>query len=181
MHTFHPTALRAHLALPALLAVLLSSAAFAAPRAASNDPKVTYQRERAACAAVRPADAHDNCLSEASTRYAATQPPVPEERADILKRNALLRCDVLRGDDRQDCIARIEGKGSTSGSVASGGIYRELVTTEVGTLEAPAAAVAAPASAPLVAPAPAIAPVPVAAPAMAPAAMPAVVPAAPAK
>lgn len=39
--------------------------------------------------------------------------------------------------DRNDCVARIQGQGTTSGSVAAGGIYRELVTRIVG--EVPAA------------------------------------------
>jgi hypothetical protein len=48
---------------------------------------------------------------------------------------------------------RIQGRGTTTGSVAEGGIYRELVTREVGVeavaqpTVAPAAPVAAPAAA----------------------------------
>ena len=52
-------------------------------------------------------------------------------------RNALRRCEPLRDPDRQDCVARIRGEGTTSGSVAEGGIYRELVTREVGAMPAP--------------------------------------------
>ena len=52
-------------------------------------------------------------------------------------RNALLRCERLSGDDRQDCVARIKGHGTESGSVESGGIYRELVTLEAAPPKAP--------------------------------------------
>ena len=45
-------------------------------------------------------------------------------------RNALKRCEPLSEPDRGDCVARMQGGGTTSGSVAGGGIYRELVTRE---------------------------------------------------
>ncbi|MDO8419071.1 MAG: hypothetical protein Q7S90_03455 [Rubrivivax sp.] len=58
--------------------------------------------------------------------------------------NQIKRCDPLPTDQRQDCIARMQGQGTTSGSVAGGGIYRELVTRETGAASAapPAAAAA---------------------------------------
>ena len=124
--------LRLHWALPLLLAALASSTAFAATRTGSLDPKLRYQRESAACTAVRSADDRANCLSEASTRFAGTQPANADETPAILLRNALRRCESLAGADRQDCVARMQGQGSTSGSVDGGGIYRELVTVIVG-------------------------------------------------
>jgi len=47
-------------------------------------------------------------------------------------------------EDRADCEARMRGQGTTSGSAAPGGIYRELVTRTVGPVE-PAASAAEPA------------------------------------
>ena len=44
------------------------------------------------------------------------------------ERNRLRRCDNQPPQDREDCIRRMNGEGTTSGSVQSGGIYRELVT-----------------------------------------------------
>lgn len=66
---------------------------------------------------------------------------------------ALQRCAPLPEPDRRDCVARIQGQGTKTGSVAAGGIYRELVTREVGPVPvaepivpaAPAALPAAPA------------------------------------
>ena len=55
----------------------------------------------------------------------------PTVSAEQLQRNAFLRCDALAGDERVACVARIRGEGTVSGSVAGGGILRELVTTEV--------------------------------------------------
>lgn len=50
---------------------------------------------------------------------------------ESLARNAIKRCEPLPEPDRSDCVARIQGKGTTSGSVARGGIYRELITHEI--------------------------------------------------
>jgi hypothetical protein len=44
--------------------------------------------------------------------------------------NALQRCDVLPSGQKEDCRLRILGAGTTSGSVAGGGVLRE-VTTQV--------------------------------------------------
>jgi len=123
---------RPTLALALLVVGLGSTTALAAGKTGSLDPKVRYQRESAACASIRVFDDRANCLSEASTRFAATQPAVPEEASDILRRNALKRCEPLPEAERKDCVARMQGSGTTSGSVAGGGIYRELVTREVG-------------------------------------------------
>jgi len=77
-------------------------------------------------------------MSEASTARASREPVTIDPDPGRYARNALKRCEPLNEPDRSDCVARINGQGTTSGSVAAGGIYRELVTREV----------AAPASAP---------------------------------
>ena len=70
-------------------------------------------------------------MSEASTRFASTQPTPATEHPGILRRNALKRCVPLPDAERKDCVARMQGQGTISGSVEGGGIYRELVTREV--------------------------------------------------
>ena len=122
-------------------ACLLSAAAIAAERSAAPDAQRRYQRETAQCMKLRVDDRSD-CLSEASTRLASTLPSRADEAPDLLARNALRRCEPLSEPDRSDCVARIRGQGTTSGSVAAGGIYRELVTREVGVAPAPAASAA---------------------------------------
>ena len=75
------------------------------------------------------------CATNASAKRApirGTQPSHPDENPAQLMRNALKRCEALREPDRQDCVLRMQGQGTTTGSVAGGGIYRELVTREVG-------------------------------------------------
>ncbi|HLX81712.1 MAG TPA: hypothetical protein VKS43_14130 [Burkholderiales bacterium] len=45
---------------------------------------------------------------------------------DQREQNKYARCDYLQGDDREYCIRRMNGEGTVSGSVESGGITREL-------------------------------------------------------
>ena len=131
-----------------LLALIAASSALAAGKGDSPDPKLRYQRERTTCSGIRDVDTRANCLSEASTRAAVNKPTPPEEQADVLMRNALKRCEPLPPALRSDCIARMQGQGTTSGSVAGGGIYRELVTREVGVADVvPAEPATAPAAA----------------------------------
>lgn len=114
-----------------VLMALAAGSVLAASKGGPPDAKARYQRESAACASLRDFDNRANCLSEASTRYAGTRPTPAEEQADVLARNAQRRCDALPQELRSDCLARMQGQGSTRGSVAGGGIYRELVTREV--------------------------------------------------
>jgi hypothetical protein len=116
--------------------VLVAPPAVAAGPATQTDATAQHRRDRVACTPVR-GDARDNCLSEASTRFASTRPSHADENPEQLARNALRRCEPLPEPDRQDCVARIQGQGTTTGSVAGGGIYRELVTREVGPVPAP--------------------------------------------
>ena len=46
------------------------------------------------------------------------------------EQNAQSRCQALPNDDRRACLARMQGHGSSSGSVSGGGVLRELTTTE---------------------------------------------------
>lgn len=72
------------------------------------------------------------CLSKAEFELTRARQAALDKNPEQYQRNALVRCDRLTGDDRSDCVARIQGQGTTRGSVESGGIYRELVTREVG-------------------------------------------------
>jgi len=72
----------------------------------------------------------DDCLSDASTARAAREPATVDPDPGRYARNALKRCEPLPQPERGDCLARMQGRGTTTGSVAGGGIYRELVTPE---------------------------------------------------
>jgi len=78
------------------------------------------------------------CISAAEAKLTRSRQAALDKDPAQYQRNALVRCDRLVGDDRTDCVARIQGQGTTSGSVEAGGLYRELVTRSVGT-PAPAA------------------------------------------
>jgi hypothetical protein len=71
------------------------------------------------------------CLREAGAALAAAQRAGPDAESDATyERNARKRCERLPDSERRDCMARMDGQGTTSGSAAAGGIYRELVTRE---------------------------------------------------
>ncbi len=137
-----------------LLAALGPASALAAGNTATTDPHARYQREGGACYAIKSFDERAECLSEAGLHLAKSLPTPDNELPDALARNALRRCEPLPEPDRKDCMARMQGQGTTTGSVATGGIYRELVTREVGEPAAKQPEGAAPA-APAVLPAPA--------------------------
>jgi len=163
---------------PAVVTMLLTglpaqaATSSAQPSTASQAARAKYARDTAHCRTLPvQSTARANCLSEASTAFAQTQPDKPEEAPSLLAQNALRRCDALPAPDKQDCVKRMQ-IGSTSGNVASGGILRELVTREViidpaalpPTAAGPAASgVAAPPVAPMPAPQP-VAPTPVPSP-----------------
>jgi hypothetical protein len=124
------------LALP-LRALLLASFALAAwPAGAAGkteaaDRLARYQQERAVCTSGRSNQDRATCLREAGASYAEAQRGGLGDSSASYERNASQRCDRLPEDDRLDCAARMKGQGSHSGSVAGGGIYRELTTREV--------------------------------------------------
>lgn len=131
--------------LTALALTLCSLPLAAAEPQQQLDAKARYQRESARCMAIRTHGERANCLSEASTALASTQPERLGEDPGRYARNLFLRCEALPDPERVDCMARLQGKGTASGSVAGGGIYRELVTREpVAAVPAASAASAAP-------------------------------------
>ena len=104
-----------------------------------------YEKERAICVSGRSNQDRAACLKEASAaRDAAKRGQLTDADAASYKKNALDRCKALSGDDARDCVTRMNGGGTASGSVEAGGVYRESVTTQV----KPGASTATPASAP---------------------------------
>ncbi|HEV8692092.1 MAG TPA: hypothetical protein VGQ91_17440 [Ideonella sp.] len=110
---------------------LLATVPVLAATSAAGSAKARYLRAIEQCRTIGEHDARANCLSEASTAYAQTQPSAPQENPTQLASNAMRRCDPLPKPDHDDCVARINGAGTVSGSVAGGGLLRELVTREV--------------------------------------------------
>jgi len=94
------------------------------------DARQAYQRDVAACLAAPPSTDSAACLKEARNTQAEVRRGHLDAtpNAQQLARNALVRCEVHRGDDRADCIARIQGQGTVQGSVEGGGLLRSLRT-----------------------------------------------------
>lgn len=127
----HPTPLHRRLSWAAGLCLSMLPLSLALARAPAPDAQARYQRERARCMTLRVHGERANCLSEASTAHTAALPPAPDADPGRYARNAVERCKALPDTDRADCLLRMQGQGTTRGSVAEGGIYRELVTREV--------------------------------------------------
>ncbi len=126
---------RTHLSRPTLALLLMgvalaSASAMAASKADSADALARYQQERAVCTSGQSNQERATCLREAGAAYAQAKNGGLGDDPAQYKANASKRCERLPDADRRDCMARMDGQGSTSGSAASGGIYRELVTRE---------------------------------------------------
>ena len=126
---------RNHLSRPTLTVLILgavfaSASALAASKTDSADALARYQRERAVCMSGQSNQNQATCLREAGAAYAEAKKGDLGDDSVQFKANVSKRCERLPDADRRDCMARMEGQGTTSGSAASGGIYRELVTRE---------------------------------------------------
>ncbi len=131
------TTLLKHLA---ALSAVLAVQAFAQTPNDLSAAEYRYKKEVADCAVTNPVVGRAECLREARNSWAEYRHGRMNEtwKPSDFERNALQRCEVHSGDDRTDCIARIRGQGRTIGSVAGGGILRELTTRKVMPVTAPA-------------------------------------------
>ena len=108
--------------------LLLASAALAAGRGNQAEAQATYNSDRAACMSGQSGQDRATCLKEAGAALVeAKRAGLNDGQADY-ERNRLQRCDSQPVEDRPDCVRRMNGEGTTSGSVKGGGITRELVT-----------------------------------------------------
>jgi hypothetical protein len=87
-----------------------------------------YEVERAMCLRGESPQDRTTCLRESGAAYEQAWRIRPKDDSSQLVANRFLRCDRLPDEQRHDCVARMEGQGTINGSVAGGGIYRELVT-----------------------------------------------------
>ena len=122
----------------ALGAAMASAPALAARNAAMADAHAQYEHERAVCMSGHSNQNRATCLKEAGAAYAEAKRGALSNGAMPGSGNETKRCERLPDDDRQACMARMRGQGTTSGSAAAGGIYRELVTRQVGSVSSPA-------------------------------------------
>ncbi len=126
-------------------ALLVCAAAQSAPPAPVGSSaelsaaRARYAQEVALCKSGGSHQDRATCLQEAGAALAEAKRGALDKGTSDLAANRILRCNPLPEDQRRDCIARMQGQGTTSGSVEGGGIYRELVTRETGTSAVPPA------------------------------------------
>jgi hypothetical protein len=128
----------------AACAALGTAPVLGADMTALRDAEARYQRDAAACKTVAQGTDPAACLREAGAVRDGKGVDHIDPSPRRLMLNALKRCEPLPEPERIDCVARTQGDGSTSGSVAGGGVLRELVTPEAAAPIAPPAAGTAP-------------------------------------
>ncbi|MFN3493119.1 MAG: hypothetical protein ACK40L_01295 [Hydrogenophaga sp.] len=135
-HVFPPVPV--FLSRPPLRAGLLAVALLVAVSAGAQGPvgkaeiETRFQQDKAACMAVDGAQERTSCLREAGAVRAEALRGMTQggESAEMRLRNALQRCNPLPPDRKAICERMVRGEGSTSGSVAGGGMIRELTVME---------------------------------------------------
>ena len=111
----------------ALLAVGAATAQVAVG-ATGIDASGSYQQEVQACLSGRTQQDQATCLKEARNAQADKRRGRLDTQGQ-LEANAMARCSVFRdSEERGACEARVMGFGSASGSVAGGGLIREVET-----------------------------------------------------
>jgi len=95
------------------------------------DASGNYQQEVQACMSGRTQQDQATCLKEARNAQADKRRGVLDTVGQ-LEANAMARCSVFQSsEDKAACQARVQGMGSVSGSVAAGGLLREVETVTV--------------------------------------------------
>ncbi|CAD5365924.1 conserved exported hypothetical protein [Rubrivivax sp. A210] len=128
-----PVIALAALAIVAFVGSVAATAALAAPAtparaSAAADAQALYRDELAVCRSGASLQGRETCAYEAKSAYEQNRRGALQDRDPSYLRNTSQRCDALAGAERLACTRRMKGQGSTSGSAATGGIYRELVT-----------------------------------------------------
>ena len=111
----------------ALLAVTAATAQVATGTT-GIDASGSYQQEINACMTGRTQQDQATCLKEARNAQADKRRGVLDNADGQFRANAIARCDALAGEEKAACHARVLGYGSTTGSVAGGGVLREVET-----------------------------------------------------
>ena len=87
--------------------------------------------EMAACNNGKTQQDRATCITEVKNANAAKRAGKVDNANGQFAANALKRCDVFKGEDQVACQARIVGYGKADGSVAGGGVVRQVETVVV--------------------------------------------------
>lgn len=109
-------------------ALLAVGAATAQVATTGIDASGSFQSEVQACLSGSTQQSRDDCMKEARNANADKQRGHLETYGNH-ESHAMSRCEVHQGgEDRAACRARIMGMGNVDGSVAGGGVIREVET-----------------------------------------------------
>ena len=115
----------------ALLAVTAASAQVVTGTT-GIDTSGSYQQEVNACMTGKTQQDKDTCLREANNAQADKKRGALNTTGGAqLDANAAARCNAFAGEEKTACELRVKGYGSTTGSVAGGGVLREVETVIV--------------------------------------------------
>ncbi|RZI56826.1 MAG: hypothetical protein EOP37_22715 [Rubrivivax sp.] len=107
--------------------MIVTTPAFAAGAASKSDVQSTYEQERANCLAGKTGQAQATCLKEAgAARQEMQRGNLRTASTQDLANNAMLRCQRVAEEDREDCRMMVMGQGTRDGSVKSGGILTRI-------------------------------------------------------
>lgn len=115
----------------ATLAFCGSAGAQLASGTTGIDGSGSYQSEVAACKSGHTQQDLATCMIEARNAQAEKKRGRLDNAGGQFAMNAAARCEALAGEDKAACQARMQGLGQTSGSVAGGGVLREVETVVV--------------------------------------------------
>lgn len=111
-----------------LLCLSAFAATAAAPGPAVAEIEARYKQDRAKCLSGISNQDQSTCLQEATAARDAAKRGQLDDGDARYRRNAKVRCEALTGDEARDCLDRMKGGGTRSGSAQGGGLYRESVT-----------------------------------------------------
>jgi predicted dienelactone hydrolase len=115
--------------LRALVLVALSTSFAATTVMADSAAETDARQQRATCNSGQSNQDRATCLREAGAAQAESRKGNLSS-GENNRQNAVQRCNALPADDRDACLRRMEGEGTTTGSVSGGGILREVVTPD---------------------------------------------------
>ena len=115
----------------ALSASVHIASAQVAPGTTGIDASGNANSELAACNSGQTQQDRETCMKEARNANAEKRAGKLDNAGGQFDANAAQRCGVLTGEDKIACEARVLGIGSAQGSVAGGGVIREVETVVV--------------------------------------------------
>src|SRR5471032_1710813 len=102
---------------------LLVAGMAAAAGGNQSEAQARYQQDRAACMSGQSNQDRATCLREAGAALGEAKRGHLVDGPSSYEQNRMIRCDHLKAGDHEDCLRRMHGEGTVSGSVEGGGIY----------------------------------------------------------